>query len=521
MTIFDRMQWRKHISLRLVVSLLVLHVCTALPVSAAERDANRHGIAVVIGGALKTDNAEVWSRLVALSGGRGATWLVFPTASSTPEKSAQAIIASLKAHGAKAEMVPLSKALKNHPIADVVQDPAWLAKIDKAGGIYFAGGAQALITDALYARAAVADKVDKAGGVGKAEFKRTPMLAAIWRMFQRGGVVAGSSAGAAIMSETMFRDPADMLTILRQGAHPGTDIDRGLGFVGARLFVDQHFLKRGRIGRMLPVMAQTGYKLGLGIEENTAAIVEGDDIEIVGARGALLVDLIAARHPESVLPEPVEGLGHTRGSLGISSPSTSSGRTVHTDRFPTKNTSAGAVFKPFSAENALLTYLDRGDKYNLATGVVKPSAAKISGTKIDPNAASFKPYNKTVGFYADILGDGTIINAMTSLLDSPAAEVRGLAFEFSNHANTNNASSAAPGFEFRLYKTRDTFGYFSSASGGEDYTVIRMALDVTPVSMASPLYKPFIQQAMPSASTAGENDEAIMPANAKKTENTK
>ncbi|MGS0759390.1 cyanophycinase, partial [Roseateles sp. GG27B] len=60
----------------------------------------------------------------------------------------------------------------------------------------------------------------------------------------------------------------------------GKQIDRGLGFVGPDLFVDQHFLKRGRFGRMIPLMMAKGYKLGLGVDENSAAIMHGDDIEV-------------------------------------------------------------------------------------------------------------------------------------------------------------------------------------------------------------------------------------------------
>ncbi|MFX8223305.1 hypothetical protein ABTL15_21465, partial [Acinetobacter baumannii] len=69
------------------------------------------------------------------------------------------------------------------------------------------------------------------------------------------------------------------------------DFDRGLGFVGPELFVDQHFLRRGRIGRMLPAMRALGYRVGIGVEENSAIVVKGDEIEVIGARGALLVEL--------------------------------------------------------------------------------------------------------------------------------------------------------------------------------------------------------------------------------------
>ena len=130
--------------------------------------------------------------------------------------------------------------------------------------------------------------------------KVTPLLQAVWDVYRSGGVVAGSSAGAAIMSATMIRDGEDMMSLLKGTIRPGKEIDRGLGFVGEGLFTDQHFLRRGRIGRLLPVMVATGYTRGLGVEENTAAIVHDDEVEIVGAGGALFTDLERAKQrPEA------------------------------------------------------------------------------------------------------------------------------------------------------------------------------------------------------------------------------
>ena len=403
------------------------------------------GCAIPIGGALKYDNAEVWSRLVTLSGGKGARWFVFPTASASPEKSAQQIIAALEGHGALAEMVPLSDKLPGKNIADIISDQAWAEKIKNANGVYFAGGAQERITAALFTK----------------DGERSLMLQAIWQMFEAGGVVAGSSAGAAIMSETMFREPPDNLTILRQGAKRGIEISQGLGFVGKNILVDQHFLKRGRIGRLLPVMAQENITLGLGVEENSAAIVCGDNVEVIGSRGVLLIDARNAR-------------------------------------------AGGAyqAFLPYSATNVALTYLDSGDKINLATGVVSVAAIKLAGDRLDHNQPNFKPYNKSVKFYPDMLGDNTIVHAMGALLDSSALETRGLAFA-TDANNANNATNSEIGFEFRLYKTKDTRGYFSSARGNEDYSIIRMGLDVVPVRMASPLYAPLTQAPRPTK--LGEN----------------
>ena len=407
------------------------------------------GTAVAIGGALKADNREVWSRLVSLSGGPGSKWLVFPTASGEPEKSAASIISSLEKLGATAVMVPLSSRLTSRAVADVVRDTRWIEQVKNASAVYFTGGAQERITTALY---------DTAG-------KRTPLLEAIWELFGRGGIVAGSSAGAAIMSETMFREPRDILTLMREGAKRGSDIDRGLGFVGAGVLVDQHFIKRGRFGRALAVMAQEKIMLGIGIEENSAAIFKSGRVEVIGERGVMVADLTEA----------------TSGSA------------------------------PLRLTNAKLYWLESGDAIDLKTRLIEVSAAKRAGNKLDAASANFKPYYNSVRFYPDMLGDGDVINAMTTLVDSPAAETRGIAFSVVK-SGTSVAANDALGFEFRLYKSAGTHGFFHSTGGGEHYSVVNMGLDLMPVKMASPLYLPL------NGFKAGENKALSREASPKVTQ---
>ena len=65
----------------------------------------------------------------------------------------------------------------------------------------------------------------------------------------RGGVVAGSSAGAAVMSRMMFREARSVLRTLENGVQMGKELAPGLGFLDPSWFVDQHCLARGRFAR--------------------------------------------------------------------------------------------------------------------------------------------------------------------------------------------------------------------------------------------------------------------------------
>ena len=192
---------------------------------------------------------------------------MLPSAAARPERSGANIAATLKRYGADAFVVPVAVRLAGSDYRARADDAEVAATVRGAGGIYFSGGDQALVTQALV----------------RPDGSRGAVLQAVWDVYQRGGVVAGTSAGAAIMSSTMFQDPRPTLAMLQQGLASGRDLAPGLGFVGEQVFIDQHFLVRGRFARMLPATLHAGYKLGLGVDENTAVVVRGQrELEVIG-----------------------------------------------------------------------------------------------------------------------------------------------------------------------------------------------------------------------------------------------
>jgi cyanophycinase len=382
------------------------------------------GYAVPIGGALKADNEEVWQRIVNLAGGKGARFVVFGTASEDPEASAKQVVDLLQRRGAVAESLPVAPKFLWVDLNKVVRDPALIAKVKAAKGIFFTGGTQERIVDVL-----------QPGG------QSTPMLEAIWDVYRKGGVVAGTSAGAAIMSTIMFRDAPSVMNILKGRFADGKQVDRGLGFVGPHLFVDQHFLKRGRFGRMIPLMMAKGYKIGLGVDENTAAIIRGDEIEVIGDRGALVVDLTEAR--------------------------------------------SDPALSAFNVQGARISYLEHGDRYHLRARSTTPSAPKLRGELHDAESPNFRAYYTEDVFNLDMLGDSAISNAMTRLIDSYRKEIKGLAFDVLPRANDPLADL---GFLFRIYKGSDSLGWSTEEFGGEQFTVANLYLDISPVKLPMPLY---------------------------------
>jgi cyanophycinase len=396
-------------SVALAVTLLA-----AIPAQAAELPASK-GSLVIIGGALRPDNAAVWERIVHLAGGKGARIAVFASASANPEKAGKALVERLGKYGAHAFFVPVAVRLTGTDYQAAADNPELAAAVRAAGGAYFAGGDQARITRALR----------------RPDGSNTLVLDALWDLYRRGGVIAGTSAGAAIMSSTMFGNPKPVLATLKLGLTDGHEITQGLGFIGNDVFVDQHLLVRGRFARMLPAMLQKGYKLGLGIDENTAMIVGPNrDVEVLGYKGALVVDLSAA------------------------------------------NARQGA----FNVSNVRLSYLDNGDRFNIASHTFTPSPDKADG-RLDPA----RPYYREPLFSADILGNSTVVDLMGKLIDSDQLDAIGLTLDSPNGVQPDL------GFEFRFSRTGESVGYMSAAT--EAYSVYNVRLDIRPIVVRRPLYQ--------------------------------
>ncbi len=112
----------------------------------------------------------------------------------------------------------------------------------------------------------------------------TRLADGIYQAHDRGAVVAGTSAGASALT-------SHMMAFGRSGETPKTrmaQLAAGLGLVQG-IVIDQHFQQRGRFGRLLAVVAQSPSLVGIGLDEDTCAIVHADGtIEVIG-RGAVTV----------------------------------------------------------------------------------------------------------------------------------------------------------------------------------------------------------------------------------------
>jgi cyanophycinase len=157
-----------------------------------------------------------------------------------------------------------------------------LKVFDGATGVFFSGGDQLRISSTL---------------------GDTPVERRVREIFERGGVVAGTSAGAAAMSDTML--------VKGKGgeSHRIGDLHMapGLGLI-RDVIIDQHFAERGRIGRLLGAVAQNPRELGVGIDEDTGIIVRGRRFDVIGNGAVYVVDGAGVTHSNIAEADPQRAL---------------------------------------------------------------------------------------------------------------------------------------------------------------------------------------------------------------------
>jgi cyanophycinase len=217
------------------------------------------GTLILLGGAVEPHNEAFQSflRLVDARDGGGIVGLT--TASAEPAPAARAWAGDFRRVGAKDVRFPLFGE------ACDAQDREIAAMIGDARAVFLGGGDQVKLVATL------------AGSL---------TLVAIKALYERGGVVCGTSAGAAALSElTMAGGEID-----EEGNLVEQYIGPGFGLLGYETIIDTHFQQRRRLQRLFVVVAQNRQLFGLGIDEDTALIVRGHVGEVVGAGGVTFVD---------------------------------------------------------------------------------------------------------------------------------------------------------------------------------------------------------------------------------------
>ena len=218
------------------------------------------GPVMVIGGAEdKLGERIVLTRFVQLAGGDHARIAVISTASSLGD-AATDLYRHIFSRLGVAKITGLRPETREE-----ANDPRTVDALKDATGIFMTGGNQLRLSSVI-------------GG--------TALGAAILEAHGRGAIVAGTSAGASAVATHMMAFGSSGATPKHRMAH----VSVGLGLL-VNVVVDQHFEQRTRLGRLLAVVAQSPSLIGLGLDEDTAAILDANDVlEVIGRGSVTIVD---------------------------------------------------------------------------------------------------------------------------------------------------------------------------------------------------------------------------------------
>ncbi|MBZ0134888.1 MAG: cyanophycinase [Planctomycetes bacterium] len=208
----------------------------------------------------KSPNSTMFQEMVALAGGSKARIVVVPTASETPGERArdyQALFSALNPESVQILHIGERSDAGSVELCRIVGETTLFM---------FAGGDQLRLSSLI-------------GG--------TPLHRALLERYQTGGcVVAGTSAGAAVIPELMIFQN-NRFRLFRKG---GIEMTKGLGLIQDTIF-DTHFVQRSRISRLVNAIATNPALLGLGIEEDTGLLIENETTaRVIGAGTVIVVD---------------------------------------------------------------------------------------------------------------------------------------------------------------------------------------------------------------------------------------
>jgi cyanophycinase len=229
---------------RIVLAVLLLG---GVPLAAQEHGPTKGSLVIVCGGAL---DEVIVERFIELAGGTDAPIVIIPTAGEADEDYGEFCPCLRRWKQAGATRLTVLHT-RDRKLAD---SEAFVKPIREARGVFFGGGRQWRLADA---------------------YLNTRTHQELAALLERGGVVGGSSAGASILASFMVRGDT------KSNEKMIGDHVEGLGFL-KNAAVDQHLLRRNRQFDMLEVIDRFPKLLGIGIDESTAIVVDGDQFDVIG-----------------------------------------------------------------------------------------------------------------------------------------------------------------------------------------------------------------------------------------------
>ncbi len=383
------------------------------------------GNLVIVGGGLENDNAHVFEEYIRLAGGKDAIFSIIPSASGVPVQSFEYFKLGLLGFGVNPENIHLIPIAMEDDDSTLLIDEStwannawqkeWEMQVLSSNAVWFTGGDQTRTMKLMY----------------DASMNQSPVLKAVWEVYKRGGVIGGTSAGAAIMSNPMIGGGTSIEALQNgvrivnhnQDSDEGMILTDGIGFFPLGI-VDQHFHARARTGRLIAALAATSQRFGFGIDENTALVYYGKENRIrVFGEDALTI-------------------------------------------FDTKNAQFKRDEAMLSAENIVVHFLESGSQY------------VVDQDSIIADEADTQPLLHTADKGVKTLSSGALTNSKVGfnqllnqlLRNSDNVSVRNL-----------HMIEADKGFEISLSRTEKTRHFINKDFKNEKHSLENLRMDIIPL----------------------------------------
>jgi cyanophycinase len=254
--------------------LLLLALALAAPAFAQETAdyGPAKGVLLIVGGG-PLDGSGIYEKFIDLAGGKDAKFVIVPTAGGNKTRDGEVriykeeeVVSQWKARG-----LTNVRMLHTHD-PKVADSEQFAAILREANGVWFNGGRQWNIVDS---------------------YANTLTYKEFHNVLARGGVIAGTSAGASIQGEFLVRGAVQGSELI---IAPEPEHHNGFNFL-KKSAIDQHINTRNRWDDIIPLIKKFPHLLGIGISERTAIIVQGDKFEVMGAWKVAIHDNMRTYQP--------------------------------------------------------------------------------------------------------------------------------------------------------------------------------------------------------------------------------
>ncbi len=365
------------------------------------------GLIMVVGDVLPLKNQVVWRNLVRLAERKGGENLIIASAHDRPKLYGGFTQRAFQNYGKSAELLPLAEQFQEFSTdyRYLTKDAELGERVRQAGSVFFVGGHPQRLSKVLF----------------KKRGKPTNLADALKAAYGSGSLIVGGIPGRVVVSTRV-----DPLHALHEGEIDEDHIHPGLRLLEHDWYIDQHYFGRGRFATSLVAMHQFEFDYGVGVGLDTAAVIHGTTVEVLGNRGVVTIDLTQASFKQ------------TRRGMKVS--------------------------------NVKLNYLENGDRIEMDSGTVVPYSEKINGFEISAPGESAQGISLPAS--QELMRPGEMVRLMYEALDSKNGQALGYAL---HHDNDDE------GFEFRFFTRADSKGWLSVADDQERFTLTNIYLDINPL----------------------------------------